>query len=213
LKKKEYKKMSDKEKNQMIRHLNAIYHAANTLHDNFIDKKLSYVCETSTITIVFSATNFMHLCGIEYHRGTASFFRDSLDKKLSLPHIKIKNDGTTFQKLQVVRCIEMLLDKNISIVGSGVYSYLKYDAAIRTRKKIVALSLKQEASTYVPISLLNLTTKEVGSGKKVIRIISEDLTSGEVSIIMELDSEPSASVINTESLPNEEQETPIGAEV
>lgn len=189
MKKNEYKKMSDKEKNQMIRHLNAIYHAANTLQDNFIDKKLSYVCETSTITIVFSATNFMHLCGIEYHRGTASFFRDSLDKKLSLPHIKIKNDGTTFQKLQVVRCIEMLLDKNISIVGSGVYSYLKYDAAIRTRKKIVALSLKQEASAYVPISLLNLATKEVGSGKKVIRIISEDLTFGEVSIIMELDSE------------------------
>ena len=176
--KNDYKRMSDKEKTQIKRHLNAIYHAANTLHDSFINKKLSYVGEISTVTIIFSATNFMHLCGIDYRRGTASFFQDSLDKKISLADIKIKPDGTTFQKLQVIKCIEMLLEKNISIVDSGVYPALRYDAAIRTRKKIIALSLKQNALVYVPISLLNLTTKEIGSGQKVIRIISEDLTSG-----------------------------------
>lgn len=176
--------MSTSEINQMKRSLNSIYTASSILQDSFVDKKVSYVGELSTIEVIFSTTNFMHLCGIEYKRGTSLFFQDSLDRKINLNHINVKSDGTTFQKLQVIGSIGLLLERNISIVGNGVYSSLKYDAAIRTKKKIIALSLKQNAQYYVPISLLNLSSKELGSGQKVIRIVSEDLTSGEIKNIM-----------------------------
>jgi hypothetical protein len=183
--KKEYKRMSAKESIQIKRYLNVIYTAVDILQNEFIDKKISYIGEESTISIVFSASNFMHLCGIEYRRGTQLFFQDALDKKIKLEDINIKVDGTTFLKLQVLGSIDLLLDEKIAIVGQGIFSSLRYDAAIRTRRKILALSLMQEGSTYVPISLLNLTQKELGPGQKVICILSENLTSGEVTVIFE----------------------------
>lgn len=79
----------------------------------------------------------------------------------------------------------MLLGNHISIAGRGIYASLRYDAAIRTRKKILALSLKQNGLIFVPISLLNLSSKEIGPGQKVTGIFSEDLTSGEIKMIME----------------------------
>lgn len=184
--KKEYKRMSIKETTQITRQLNAIYKAAHLLQEHFVDKKVSFVGEVSTVAIIFSTTNFMHLCGIDYRRGTHLFFQDALDRKINLQDIQIKTDGTTFQKLQVIGSLDLLLGKHISIVGRGVYSSLRYDAAIRTRKKILDLSLKQNGLIYIPISLVNLSSKEIGPGQKVTGIFSEDLTSGELKMIMEV---------------------------
>lgn len=183
--KNEYKRMSTKESSQIKRYLKSIYKAVSILQTEFVDKKISYVGEESTISIVFSASNFMHLCGVEYKRGPNLFFQDALDEKIKLENIKIKVDGTTFLKLQVLGSIGLLLDENISIVGQGIFSSLRYDAAIRTRRKILALSLMQEGTTYVPISLLNLTQKELGPGQKVIRLLSENLSTGEVTTIFD----------------------------
>ncbi len=178
--------MSVKDHTNILRKMNAIYNAANFLQENFVGKKVTYVGEESTVSVIFSHTNFMHLCGIDYRRGSALFFQDALVEKIDLQDVKIKIDSTTFQKLQVVGSLKLLLSEDISIVNNGVYSSLRYDAAIRTRKKILALSLKRDGLTYVPISLLNLTSKEVGSGQKVTHIFSEDLISGERKTIMEI---------------------------
>ena len=178
--------MSIKEITKITRQLNAIYKAADLLKEEFVGKKVTYVGENSTVSIIFSITNFMHLCGIHYRRGAALFFQNALDRKINLQDIKIKIDSTTFLKLQVIGSVSLLLDKEISIVGRGIYSSLRYDSAIRTRKKILALSLMQNGLNYVPISLLNLTSKEIGPGQKVTCIFSEDLISGEVKSIMEI---------------------------
>ena len=183
--KNDYKRMTTKESSQIKRYLKSIYKAVNILQADFVDKKISYVGVESTISIVFSASNFMHLCGVEYKRGPNLFFQDALDEKIKLENIKIKVDGTTFLKLQVLGSIGLLLDENISIVGEGIFSSLRYDSAIRTRKKILALSLMQEGTTYVPISLLNLTQKELGPGQNVIRLLSENLSTGEVTTIFD----------------------------
>ena len=82
--KKEYKRMSIKETTQITRQLNAIYKAAHLLQEHFVDKKVSFVGEVSTVMIIFSTTNFMHLCGIDYRRGTHLFFQDALDRKINL---------------------------------------------------------------------------------------------------------------------------------
>ena len=72
--KKEYKRMSIKETTQITRQLNAIYKAAHLLQEHFVDKKVSFVGEVSTVAIIFSTTNFMHLCGIDYRRGNTLVF-------------------------------------------------------------------------------------------------------------------------------------------
>ncbi|MBM1154228.1 hypothetical protein JQC73_15455, partial [Enterococcus durans] len=103
--------MSIKETTQITRQLNAIYKAAHLLQEHFVDKKVSFVGEVSTVAIIFSTTNFMHLCGIDYRRGTHLFFQDALDRKINLQDIQIKTDGTTFQKLQVIGSLDLLLGK------------------------------------------------------------------------------------------------------
>ncbi|HAE68433.1 MAG TPA: hypothetical protein DCG77_14790 [Sphingobacterium sp.] len=57
--KKEYKRMSIKETTQITRQLNAIYKAAHLLKEHFVDKKVSFVGEVSTVAIIFSTTNFI----------------------------------------------------------------------------------------------------------------------------------------------------------
>jgi hypothetical protein len=47
--KKEYKRMSIKETTQITRQLNAIYKAAHLLQEHFVDKKVSFVGEVSTV--------------------------------------------------------------------------------------------------------------------------------------------------------------------
>lgn len=51
--KKEYKRMSIKETTQITRQLNAIYKAAHLLQEHFVDKKVSFVGEVSTVAIIF----------------------------------------------------------------------------------------------------------------------------------------------------------------
>ena len=47
------------------------------------------------------------------------------------------------KKLQVLGSIEELLGKHVHLTGSGRYLYLEFDYALRTRKQILALTLKR----------------------------------------------------------------------
>ena len=93
-----YKRMSVKDHTNILRKMNAIYNAANFLQENFVGKKVTYVGEESTVSVIFSHTNFMHLCGIDYRRGSALFFQDALVEKIDLQDVKIKIDSTVFCK-------------------------------------------------------------------------------------------------------------------
>lgn len=180
--------MTVKEQGQFQRKLEAIYQGAQVVKKSFLGRKVCYVTDHSTLEVVFQATNFMHLCGVHYKRGATLFFQDCLDRKLILADLLIKRDGTTFQKLQVVSSLDLLLTLAVSIVGKGQYARLRYDAAIRTRRKILALSLKETEGKYVPISLLNLQSKEIGSGDQIWCIYTEDFHTHERRILISEDS-------------------------
>ena len=75
--------MSVKETTQITSKLNAIYMAAEFLQTNFVDKKVAYVGEETTLAIIFIASNFMHFFGIDYRRSAHLFFQDALEKKLT----------------------------------------------------------------------------------------------------------------------------------
>ena len=80
------------------------------------------------------------------------------------------------QKLQVLGSIEELLGKHVHLTGSGRYLYLEFDYALRTRKQILALTLKETSRKIVPQSLLDLKRKTVfPKGQKVISIYSKHL--------------------------------------
>ena len=53
------------------------------------------------------------------------------------------------------------MGKHVHLTGSGRYLYLEFDYALRTRKQILALTLKETSKKIVPQSLLDLKRKTV----------------------------------------------------
>lgn len=134
--------------------------------------------------MIASATNFMHLCGILYSRGSRNFFKDAQDRKIDLSKISVKKDGTTFQKLQVLRSFPELISNNVRLTTRGKFLLLDYDYALRTSKQILALTLLNNNSNARPQSILNLhRMKKFDKGASVTKIESQEFDS-EKSIIL-----------------------------
>ncbi|WP_407574830.1 PBECR4 domain-containing protein [Streptococcus uberis] len=128
------------------------------------------------ISVYFSASNFMHLCGVKYEKNSHSFFDDCLNSNIMIDKIMIKKDGTTFQKLQVLTSVSELLGEHVYLTEGCRYLYLEFDYSLRTNKQILALTLKNDFEKVVPQSLLNLKQKNsFPKGEKVIKIYSEEL--------------------------------------
>ena len=102
----------------------------------------------------------MHLCGVTYTNSSASHFYKALkNKKVSLKRIRMRHDGTTGQKLQVLELLEMLIAPGVRVCDNGSFYNLRFDKAIRTGEMIVALTCVKANEQFVPQSLLSLATK------------------------------------------------------
>ena len=103
----------------------------------------------------------MHLCGIKYEKGAASFFTDALNKNIDENSIYI-------QKLQVLPQFKELIGKNVRVTRGYKYLLLSFDYALRTNKEILALTLIDRInSDVIPQSLLNLhSMKKFSKGEK-----------------------------------------------
>ena len=90
------------------------------------------------------------------------------------------------QKVTSFGSIEELLGKHVHLTGPGRYLYLEFDYALRTRKQILALTLKETSRKIVPQSLLDLKRKTVfPKGQKVISIYSKHLQTSELFFIIQ----------------------------
>ncbi|MER0123885.1 PBECR4 domain-containing protein [Streptococcus sp. ZJ93] len=175
----EYGRPSFNEKLKLKRYLGNIQRAARFFEEHFINKSVVYCTSEDRIEVRFSSTNFMHLCGITYKKGSHSFFVDSLNQHLIIDDMMIKKDGTSFQKLQVLASITEILGSYVHLTGSGRYLYLEFDYALRTKKQILALTLKDISQKIIPQSLLDLKNqKSFPVGVKVVCIYSKDIKSG-----------------------------------
>ncbi|WP_325064990.1 PBECR4 domain-containing protein [Paenilisteria weihenstephanensis] len=92
---------------------------------HFVNKRVIYVYkEKQTIKqfeIYMTATNFMHLCGVQYRHGAASFYNDITNKTLRLNDVILKKDGTTKQKLQVLPLLHELVGEHVKVCLCGSY--------------------------------------------------------------------------------------------
>ncbi|WP_428829109.1 PBECR4 domain-containing protein [Lactobacillus amylolyticus] len=92
-----------------------------------MNKKVTFYSKNTTITVIASASNFMHLCGLLYSRGSKNFFKDVIDRKVDLSKILVKTDGTTFQKSKVLNSFPELISNNARLTKRGKFLFLDYN--------------------------------------------------------------------------------------
>ncbi len=182
-----YKKLNSKEYSYINRYMDNIHKTAIFYDTTFVNKKITFYTKSTSITVIASATNFMHLCGIFYLRGSKNFFIDAKHKKIDLSKVLIKKDGTTFQKLQVLNSLPNLISKNVRLTTRGKFLLLDYDYALRTSKQILALTLIDQNDRFnvVPQSILNLhRMKKFDAGEPIIKIESKQFDSDISKILL-----------------------------
>ena len=178
--KNQFRKMNISEYNKILQSLSFLRSAATYFKEYFINKKVVYRTKDNEITVYFSESNFMHLCGFYYLKGTNKFFKDCLDNQLDISSLLVKKDGTTMQKIQILSSITELTSSHVRLTGSGRYLYLEFDYSLRTNKQILALTLKDTHKKVVPQSLLNLKKmKNFFKGEAVIEIYAVKLETNE----------------------------------
>ena len=174
-----FRTINTPEYNRIIHSIPILNKIAKYFNDNFFGKKVVYCTRNQKVSVYFSESNFMHLCGLYYSRGTKNFFLDCLDKKLDVSSLLVKKDGTTFQKLAILNSVTELTSPHVRLTGSGRYLYLEFDYALRTKKQILALTLKDTSKKIVPQSLLDLKKKrDFPKGEAVIKIYALDFYTG-----------------------------------
>lgn len=172
-----YKKLSFNEQIKFKRYLQDIESAAQFFREHFVGKKMCYETTSQSISLIFKSSNFMHLCGIDYADGANEFFNVALLKQINLAKVRIKSDGTTFQKLSVLRSISFLLSPELQLTNGAIYLHLQFDKSLKTNKKIFALTLLDKGN-FIPQSLLDLKKiHHFPAGEKVISIKSVHLQS------------------------------------
>lgn len=145
---------------------------AFTYYNQLIGEPIIYVYRKSNnkydaLKVDYRKTNFMHLCGVTYNhnkRPNASEFYNAIEKNaLDLSKVEKKPDGTTNQKLQVIKDIRHLNTCNINILDDKI-TLLKssFDKSIK-RKNLLLVGLKQTGGFYVPQSIFNIRSKKLKS--------------------------------------------------
>ncbi len=178
-KEEQFRTINTLEYNRIVHSIPSLYKIAKYFKDNFFGKKVVYCTRNQKISVYFSESNFMHLCGLHYSRGAKNFFLDCLDKKLDVSSLLVKKDGTTFQKLAILNSVTELTSPHVRLTGSGRYLYLEFDYALRTKKQILALTLIDTSKKIVPQSLLDLKKKrDFPKGEDIIKIYAVDFYTG-----------------------------------
>ena len=177
-----YKKPNPKELKALHEFVVCLHEAATFFKDHFVGKIMCYETSAKKVEVQFISTNFMHLCGIDYERGAKRFFEDCLDDRIQVNSIRVKCDGTTIQKLKVLWNMSELNGNNLRVTDSGDGLKISFDYAIRTRKQIFALALVNKRTRMIPISLLNLKSRNFfPSGDLVESIYSVNLNDNSIT--------------------------------
>lgn len=157
------------EQERLKKYISDIGNAALFFETHFINKEVIYSTDKESVAIIFKRSNFMHLCGVKYDDGAREFFEAAINNRLDIN--KIKSDGTTFLKLSLLRSISFLLSVEISLADNAIYLNMSFDKALKTKKKIFALTLIDSNNSFVPQSLLNLKSINNFPNGKIVKSI------------------------------------------
>lgn len=112
--------------------------------------------------IKYGKENFAHLLGIKFANKTSKqILEDLVNRRLNQEAIFVKNDGTTFKKLNVIESLKKITDSNtIALNDLGQItqaSKLKFNDALKTSDNNLLLAIKDfEPELFRPYSLMNL---------------------------------------------------------
>lgn len=147
----------------------------------YYDKNIIKYIETK-----FLPSNFLHLTGIKYEResnnNAIKFYKDILDKKVSLKNLKIVNEGIIKLKLNI---LNMILDINYSAKMIGEFNS-NFKKLLRTEKiigtNVYSMGFVKVGDYYIPNTTLkedirNITNKT----NRVIAIFSKEINEKQYS--------------------------------
>lgn len=121
----------------------------------------------------------MHLCGVKYVRGSRGFVNDLRKKKLDLQNLYLKNDGSTFQTLEVIDKIDLLDSLSTKVSIGNKMASIHYSNLLRTKSDILGIAVDTDNNGMnSPLSLLNLSIKDSHTltSFKVVAILEENKT-------------------------------------
>ena len=160
--------------------LKILFKSAQLYKENLVNNNLLFICmdkhkRTSSLTIQFATTGFLHLTGVKFNdrksMSSGEFFDKCLKRRLSLDEFELAKDGTTEKKLQI---LPLLFSKNLSATIVGDFSartpVLVTDKLVGGVKGCIGFVYEQTTGFYAPNTVLNLDIRTYISNQ--LRIIA-----------------------------------------
>ena len=177
-----FKKPTNSQYLSLKNELTTIKSVLSFIEQELIGNDIIICTKTREIAFKIEKRNIPHLLGIQYSGGAKALWKDFKRNRLSIGNIMVKDDGTTFQKLSALHSFEDLFLKSCFLVGNGKYQNLTFDSAVRTGHLILAIGLKyvDDDQIYYPNTALNLKTKMMPNGERVLAIYTENSETGKL---------------------------------
>lgn len=160
--------------------LKILFKSAQLYKENLVNNNLLFICmdkhkRTSSLTIQFATTGFLHLTGVKFNdrksMNSGEFFDKCLKRRLSLDEFELAKDGTTEKKLQI---LPLLFSKNLSATIVGDFSartpVLVTDKLVGGVKGCIGFVYERTTGFYAPNTVLNLDIRTYISNQ--LRIIA-----------------------------------------
>lgn len=177
-----FKKPTNSEFLNLQRELATMKSVLSVIQTHLINKDIVICTATKEVAFRIEQRNIPHLFGIYYNGGSRALWKDFKRNRLSIGSMQIKSDGTTFQKLSALHTFRDLFFKQSYLTGQGRYERLTFDSSIRTDKLLLAIGLKysENDQIFYPNTALNIKSKIIPKGEKVLAIYTEDNLTGEM---------------------------------
>lgn len=160
--------------------LKILFKSAQLYKENLVNNNLLFICmdkhkRTSSLTIQFATTGFLHLTGVKFNdrksMSSGEFFDKCLKRRLSLDEFELAKDGTTEKKLQI---LPLLFSKNLSATIVRDFSartpVLVTDKLVGGVKGCIGFVYERTTGFYAPNTVLNLDIRTYISNQ--LRIIA-----------------------------------------
>ena len=166
--------------------LKVILACAEKFEANLANKNLLFVCvdknmKASTMKVVFSRGNYLHMTGIKFKNGKKlaanQFYKLCLKRRLSVNDFEMSNDGTTDLKLKV---LPALVNSNLSANMIGDYSgsrpMLYTHKLAGNVKGCIGFLFDEVRGLYVPNTVMNEDIRKlIIDGKRVVAVYRKNV--------------------------------------
>ncbi|MFC6165734.1 PBECR4 domain-containing protein [Lactiplantibacillus dongliensis] len=140
-----------------------IYQAQQFIFKNLIGKSRYFFYKNGSsikwLDVRFTKNNFTHLCGVTYQGGASRFWDKAINNKLSMDFIKVKNDGSTFQKLKIITAIQELNEAKLELTSNGSFLRLTYDHLLKTR--VLHLTKRTNTLSHSPCLIFKISRENL----------------------------------------------------